>query len=599
MLIMSVEAYITIAVIVIAMVLFILEKLSVDVIALGIIVVLVLSGVISPEQGFQGFANEAVLTVMAMFILSAAIIHTNAIEHIGPTITRFLKKSYSISITSLAVVVGTMSAFVNNTPVVATFIPVINKSAKKAGLSASRFLIPLSFVAMFGGMCTLIGTSTNLLVSGISAENGLGEFSMFLLTPLGIIFSAVGVVYLIVFGQKLIPEREELADSDNQNKIDNFLTEIKYTASQASGNKNLQEIIGQEYNDLKILGIKRDAEEIKTPDRDFVLKEDDVLLVKGDMDKIKRIIKSDNFHIVEGFKDKKFPAEDTKLIELILQSDADILRKKIKDIEFHKRFNASILAIRQRGKSKFKNLGDIKLKSGDVLLVQTSEKGYEALTENQKQSNSPFLIFRESKIGRLKKKNLVIAILTILGVILSASFGLISIGIAALTGVIILASTNVISMELAYKSIDWQVIFLLAGALSLEKAMTESGVSELIGDFMVNTIGEDYGPYVVVSLLYLLTSFLTGIISNNATAALFAPIAISISEGLDVSATPLLVAIAIAGSASFYSPIGYQTNTMVYSAGNYKFRDFTKIGTPLNIIFWILATILIPEIYPF
>ncbi len=469
MLIMSVEAYITIAVIVIAMVLFILEKLSVDVIALGIIVVLVLSGVISPEQGFQGFANEAVLTVMAMFILSAAIIHTNAIEHIGPTITRFLKKSYTTSITSLAVVVGTMSAFVNNTPVVATFIPVINKSAKKAGLSASRFLIPLSFVAMFGGMCTLIGTSTNLLVSGISAENGLGEFSMFLLTPLGIVFSAVGVVYLIVFGQKLIPEREELADSDNQNKIDNFLTEIKYTASQASGNKNLQEIIGQEYNDLKILGIKRDAEEIKTPDRDFVLKEDDVLLVKGDMDKIKRIIKSDNFHIIEGFKDKKFPAEDTKLIELILQSDADILRKKIKDIEFHKRFNASILAIRQRGKSKFKNLGDIKLKSGDVLLVQTSEKGYEALTENQKQSNSPFLIFRESKIGRLKKKNLVIAILTILGVILSASFGLISIGIAALTGVIILASTNVISMELAYKSIDWQVIFLLAGALSLEK----------------------------------------------------------------------------------------------------------------------------------
>lgn len=596
---MSIDAYITIAVIVISMTLFILEKLSVDVIALGIIVVLVLSGVISPEQGFQGFANEAVLTVMAMFILSAAIIHTNAIEHIGPTITRFLKKSYTTSITSLAVVVGTMSAFVNNTPVVATFIPVINKSAKKAGLSASRFLIPLSFVAMFGGMCTLIGTSTNLLVSGISAENGLGEFSMFLLTPLGIIFSAVGVVYLIVFGQKLIPEREELADSDNQNKIDNFLTEIKYTASQASGNKNLQEIIGQEYNDLKILGIKRDAEEIKTPDRDFVLKEDDVLLVKGDMDKIKRIIKSDNFHIIEGFKDKKFPAEDTKLIELILQSDADILRKKIKNIEFHKRFNASILAIRQRGKSKFKNLGDIKLKSGDVLLVQTSEKGYEALTENQKQSNSPFLIFRESKIGRLEKKNLVIAILTILGVILSASFGLISIGIAALTGVIILASTNVISMELAYKSIDWQVIFLLAGALSLEKAMTESGVSELIGDFMVNTIGEDYGPYVVVSLLYLLTSFLTGIISNNATAALFAPIAISISEGLDVSATPLLVAIAIAGSASFYSPIGYQTNTMVYSAGNYKFRDFTKIGTPLNIIFWILATILIPEIYPF
>jgi len=596
---MNIEAYITMAVIMVSMVLFILEKLSVDVIALGIIVVLVLSGVISPEQGFQGFANEAVLTVMAMFVLSAAIIHTNAIEHIGPTITRFLKKSYSSSITSLAVVVGTMSAFVNNTPVVATFIPVINKSAKKAGLSASRFLIPLSFVAMFGGMCTLIGTSTNLLVSGIAAENGLGEFSMFLLTPIGIIFSVVGVVYIIIFGQKLIPEREELTDDTNQNKINNFLTEIKYTASRKDKSTTLKEIFDQDNNHLEILDIKRGNEELQHPKNDFKLKENDVLLVKGDMEKIKSIIKSDNLHIVDRFVDKKFPEEDTKIIELILQSGADILRQKIKDIEFHKRFNASILAIRQRGKSKFKNLGDIKLKSGDVLLVQTSEKGYEALTENQKQSNSPFLIYRETKIGRLEKKNLVIAILTILGVILSASFGLISIGIAALTGVIILASTNVITMELAYKAIDWQVIFLLAGALSLEKAMTESGVSDIIGDFMVNTIGEHYGPYVVVSLLYLLTSFLTGIISNNATAALFAPIAISISRGLDVSAIPLLVAIAIAGSASFYSPIGYQTNTMVYSAGNYKFRDFAKIGIPLNIIFWILATVLIPEIYPF
>jgi len=202
-------------------------------------------------------------------------------------------------------------------------------------------------------------------------------------------------------------------------------------------------------------------------------------------------------------------------------------------------------------------------------------------------------------MGKLKKKHLVIASLTILSVILSASLGFFSIAISALAGIVFLALTRVITMEEAYKNIDWQVIFLLAGALSLEKAMNESGVSELIGHLMVERIGEEYGPYVVVSVLYFLTSLLTGIISNNAAAALFAPIAIAISQGLNVSATPLLVAIAFAGSASFYSPIGYQTNTMVYSAGNYRFRDFTAIGLPLNIIFWILATILIPKFYPF
>ncbi|WP_044398523.1 SLC13 family permease [Lacinutrix sp. Hel_I_90] len=596
---MGIDAYITLGVMLLAMILFISERVSVDVISLGIIVVLVFSGVISTEQGVHGFANEAVLTVMAMFVLSAAIIKTNVIEGISPAITRFLKKSYGVSISGLAILVGTMSAFVNNTPVVATFIPVISKSAKKAGISPSRFLIPLSFVAMFGGMSTLIGTSTNLLVSGISAENGLGEFSMFLLTPLGMVFSFVGVVYLILFGKKLIPEREELAEDTYQNKIDNFLTEIRYTAAAIDEKPTIENVFNRENNYLEILSIKRDSNETEAPQTDFELEEGDVLLVKGDMEKIRRILKSDNLYIVNRFTEKKFPNEATKLIELILQSNSDILRKKIKDIEFYKRFTANILAIRQRGELKFKNLDDIVLKSGDVLLVQTDEKGYTSLMEHQKAGGSPFLIFKETQMGKLEIKNLVIASLTILSVIFCATLGIVSIVMAGLAGIVFLAVTKVITMEDAYKSVDWQVIFLLAGALSLEKAMNESGVSELIGRLMVEHIGSEYGPYVVVSVLYFLTSLLTGIISNNAAAALFAPIAIAISQGLNVSATPLLVAIAFAGSASFYSPIGYQTNTMVYSAGNYRFRDFTLIGLPLNIIFWIIATILIPKFYPF
>jgi len=405
--------------------------------------------------------------------------------------------------------------------------------------------------------------------------------------------------YLIIFGKKLIPEREELADDTNQNKIDNFLTEIRYTAVEIEDKPTIENVFNHENNYLEIISVKRESNETEKPQKDFELKEGDVLLVKGDMEKISRILKSDNLHIVDRSAEKKFPKEATILIEPILQSNSDILRKKIKDIDFYKRFNANILAIRQRGESKFGNLDETILKSGDVLLVQTDEKGYNSIMEHKKTGGSPFLIFKEGQMGKLKKKHLVIASLTILSVILSASLGFFSIAISALAGIVFLALTRVITMEEAYKNIDWQVIFLLAGALSLEKAMNESGVSELIGHLMVERIGEEYGPYVVVSVLYFLTSLLTGIISNNAAAALFAPIAIAISQGLNVSATPLLVAIAFAGSASFYSPIGYQTNTMVYSAGNYRFRDFTAIGLPLNIIFWILATILIPKFYPF
>lgn len=393
---MGVDAYITLGVMFVAMILFISERVSVDVISLGIIVVLAFSGVISVEQGIHGFANEAVITVMAMFVLSAAIISTNVVERIGPTITKFLKKSYGLSIGSLALLVGTMSAFVNNTPVVATFIPVISKSAKKSGISASRFLIPLSFVAMLGGMCTLIGTSTNLLVSGISAENGLGEFSMFLLTPLGIVFSIVGVVYLIIFGKKLIPEREELADDTNHNKIDNFLTEIRYKPTGISGEPSIENVFNRENNYLEIVSIKRESNEIEAPNKDFELKENDVLLVKGDMDKIRGVLKSNNLYIIDSFAEKKFPKENTKLIELILQSNSDIIQKKIKDIDFYKRFNANILAIRQRGKSKFENLDDIVLKSGDVLLVQTDEKGYNSILEHQKVGGGTFSDFKRN-----------------------------------------------------------------------------------------------------------------------------------------------------------------------------------------------------------
>lgn len=596
---MSIAAIITISVIVVAMVLFITELISVDVVALGIMVVLVLTGVISAEAGFQGFANEAVITVMSMFVLSAGIIKSNIIEGIGPMITRILKKGYALTLLGLSAVVGSMSAFINNTPVVATFIPVISQSAKKAKMSPARFLIPLSFIAIFGGMCTLIGTSTNLLVSTIAKESGEKAFSMFLFAPLGIILGVVGVIYLWLVGRKLVPEREELSDDSYSTQINNFLTEIRYTPTDDKEQTTLDQLFNLENGKIQIINLKHGQEIIKKCQPKTKVSKGDVILVKGSLKKIQQIINRNDLDLLSDKNEKEFPDKETKLVELIILPNSEVIRQKIKNIDFHKKYQLTILGIRQRGKSKFNNLGELRLKSGDVILVQTTETGYNSFLEYQKSGNPTFLILKESSLAGLNKRALIISLLTILGVIISASAGLAPISIAAVTGIIVLNVSGVISMEEAYKSIDWQVIFLLAGALSLEKAMNESGVSEMIGNFLLEQVGSAYGPTFVISILYLLTSLITGIISNNAAAALFAPIGIAIAHGMELSAIPFLLAIAFAGSASFFTPIGYQTNTMVYSAGNYKFKDFFIVGGPLNLIFWILATLLIPIIYPF
>ena len=596
---MGFAAIVTISVIVIAMILFITELISVDVVALGIMVTLVISGVISSEQAVKGFANEAVITVMCMFVLSASIIKSNAINSISPMITRLFKKGYTRTLLGLSAVVGPMSAFINNTPVVATFIPVISQSAKKANISPARFLIPLSFVAMFGGMCTLIGTSTNLLVSTIAHENGELAFSMFLFAPLGLIFSFAGILYLLIYGKRLIPEREELSDFTYYDQINNFLTEVKYDPDDEIEKTSLKDLFDLNSGKIKVISIKHQQEIIKNCNGNTTVHKGDVMLIKGGLDKIQRILNHNDLTLLSKSGDKEFPEEETKLVELILQPNSDILRQRIKDIDFRKKYQATVLGIRQRGKAKFSNLGDIQLKSGDVLLIQTSEKGYDSFVEYQKTSGSPFLILKESNVSRLNKRSLLISALTIIGVITVATLGLVPISIAALAGIVVLNISGVLSMEEAYKAVDWQIIFLLAGALSLEKAMNESGVSEMLGQFLLDNVGTSYGPTIVVSILYLMTSLITGIISNNAAAALFAPIGISIAHGMDASPTPLLLAIAFASSASFFTPIGYQTNTMVYSAGNYKFKDFFIVGGPLNLIFWILATLLIPIIYPF
>ncbi len=596
---MGIDAIITVSVILLAIILFATEYFSVDLVGLFLIVILVVTGVITPAEGVKGFANNATVTVGAMFVLSAALIRTGIIETIAPRLSKLIERGYKRSIAVMMVAVGGVSAFINNTPVVATLIPIVSNAAQKAKEPPSKYLMPLSFGAIFGGTCTLIGTSTNLLVSGIAEENGLPPFGLFLMAPFGLVIFGAGILYMLAIGHRLIPSGKTGQPFTQSYKMAEYLTEVEVIPGSNMAGKSIAEALLEDGLDIVILQIHRNGELIDKPGRGTILQEKDRLLVRGNISHIKSVIRQEEIRVAQSLQDTSFSEEKIILLEVVVLNNSTLEGKTFNQFNFSEKYSANVLAIRQRGRLKHDHLEDVKLQAGDMVLLQTNQTGYGQLRQMESERQAPFISINETAISGVDKRNLIIVGLTLAAVVLLASMNIISIMTAAIGGIVALNLLGVINMQDAYEAIDWKVIFLLAGALSLGTAMEKSGVAGQMGDFLAYSIGENYGPVALVSGLYLLTSLLTEVMSNNAAAALLAPITISIAGPMGVDPVPLLLAITFAGSASFMTPVGYQTNTMIYSAGNYRFSDFIKVGAPLNLIFWILATFLIPVFYPF
>lgn len=596
---MGIDAIITVSVILLAIVLFATEYFSVDLVGLFLIVILVVTGVITPAEGVKGFANNATVTVGAMFVLSAALIRTGIIETIAPKLSKLIERGYKRSITVMMVAVGSISAFINNTPVVATLIPIVSNAAQKAKEQPSKYLMPLSFGAIFGGACTLIGTSTNLLVSGIAEENGLSPFGLFLMAPFGLVIFGAGVLYMLAIGHRLIPVSKAGMPFSQSYEMAEYLTEVEIVPGSEMVGKTIAEALLEDGLDIDILQARRGEGLIDKPGKSLVLEAEDRLLVRGNIEHIKSVIKQEEIRVANSLQDTSFSEKQIILLEVVVLNNSTLEGKTFNQFNFSGKYSANVLAIRQRGRLKHDHLQDVKLQAGDMVLLQTNQTGYDQLRQMESERQAPFISINETAINGVDKRNLIIVGITLAAVVLLASMNIISIMIAAIGGIVALNVLGVINMQDAYEAIDWKVIFLLAGALSLGTAMERSGVADQMGNFLAYSIGENYGPVALVSGLYLLTSLLTEVMSNNAAAALLAPIAISIAGPMGVDPLPLLLAITFAGSASFMTPIGYQTNTMIYSAGNYRFSDFIRVGAALNLIFWILATFLIPFFYPF
>ncbi len=592
---MTFEIAVVSVVLLLAIVLFVTEKLRVDVVALLVMSVLLVSGIITPSQGLSGFSNSATVTVAAMFILSAGLFRTGAVNFLGTFVNRIFKRGFWIGIILVMIIVGFMSAFINNTPVIAIFLPLLLAAAKETGFSPSKMLMPVSFASMLGGLCTLIGTSTNILISSIATDKGMAPFTMFEFAPLGIIMFAVAVVYLSLIGIRLIPDRRTKGDLSEAFAINEYITEIVILEDSISAGKKIRDAPLVRDIDLSILEIRRGDITIHQPGPETVLLGNDILIVRCDLESIRAMQVQEGVELrpQEKWGDASLTPEDFRLLEVVIDPTSSLIDLSLRESGFRERFGATVLAIRHKGRLIHTKLSNTVITAGDLLLVEIHQERLASFVRS-----GDFIITSETCKVEFRTGKVAIAIAIVVGVVAAASLNFAPIVVASVIGAVLMVLLGCLTMEESYSAIDWKIIFLLAGILSLGVALDRSGAADLIATNVVSSVGS-FGNIAIVSVFYLITVLLTSVMSNNATGALLAPIGIATAVSLGVDPRPFLIAIVFAASASFITPIGYQTNTMIYGPGQYKFIDFIKVGTPLNIILWIIATIMIPIIWPF
>ncbi|AFY53074.1 di-/tricarboxylate transporter [Rivularia sp. PCC 7116] len=591
--------FLTLVIVFLTLISFIGEWFSVDITAIAVMVLLMALGLVTPEEGISGFGNSATITVMAMFILSAGIARTGAIGVVNDLLLKWGGKHSTKQILAIGIITGPISALINNTAVVAVFLPVVEEWCQKQRISPSKLLMPLSFVTILGGMLTTIGTSTNVLASGLSEKLGYGTFSLFQFTELGLIVFTIGLAYLTFIAPRLLPNRK-IKNNDTVAQdydLKDYVSEIVVARSSNLVGQTLRQSKLQRKFDLDVLEIIRNDNHFPQPLADKLLQVGDILMVRGGKECLLKVKDEKGIEFLPHiqFYDKSWEQNlssgEESIAEVLILSNSNLIGSTLKDIRFRQRYNATVLAIRRGEELVRDRLGKVNLRFGDVLLLQGPKESFLGL-----QTSRDLLFIGDRDLETLRRDKAGIAVAIGLGVVLVTAFGILPIVVSALIGVLLMVVTGCLKSGEVYQAVRWDIIFLLAGLIPLGIAMDKSGTTVWLAQNLV-AIGGNLSGYWLLTLFYVVTIFITEVLSNNASVVLLLPVAVEVAKSLSFNPMAFILVVTFAASSSFMTPIGYQTNTMVYSPGGYKFVDFARVGAPLSLLMALIVPPLIIILY--
>ena len=586
------EAWFTLSVVALCFGILSLTRLAPDMVLVGGLTLLLLSGVLTPETALIGLSNEGMVTIGMLYVVAAGVRETGAINSLIPT---FLgqPKSLRHAQSRLMAPVATMSAFMNNTPVVAMLIPVVSEWAKKHQIAVSKLMIPLSYAAIAGGTCTLIGTSTNLVVNGLLiSETDHVSLGMFEIAWVGVPVVIAVMLFVLLFSRWLLPQRQsaiaQLANSRS------YIVEMLVEESSPLAGKSISDAGLRNLPGMYLMEIDRDGCIMPAVSSFERLKKNDRLIFTGVVESVV------DLHRVRGLTpatDQVFKLNsartDRSLVEAVVSDSSPLVGKSIRGGRFRTMYNAAVIAVARNGEHINEKIGDIVLRPGDTLLLEC----HHSFAEQEKNSKDFFLVSKVENSTPPRHEKAVVALAILAGMVIFATFNILSMLEASMLAAGLMVVTRCVSASSARRNVDWMVLIVIAASFGIGEAMQVSGAAEQMAQLLISFAAGN--PWVALGMMFFITAIFTAMITNNAAAVLMFPIALQTAQNLDVNYIPFLIAIMVAASASFATPIGYQTNLMVLGPGGYQFKDFLKIGIPLTIVVGVITVLIAPLVWPF
>ncbi len=591
---MTPDIALTLAIIGGALLLFATEKLRVDVVALLVLLAVGLIPLIEPERIFDGFANPAVITVWAVYIVSGGLFKTGVADAMGRGILRLAGGSEPRLIATIMATCGTLSAFMNNVGATAMLMPALIGISRRTKIAVSKLLIPLSFSSLLGGKMTLIGTPANILAMGILADRNLPTLGFFDFTPMGLVILTTGILYMVLVGRHLLPVREGAQGRRDVYRLREYVTEVRVSSASSLTGKTLVEArLGQDY-DLTVLAIERDGASLSPIGRDTRIDAGDLLTVEGSADDLMAARQTLGLAIEAEWKldvDQLEPG-NVQLIEATLAPRSGLAARTLREVRFRDRYGFTALAIWRHGATLAEKLRDVPLQFGDALLLQGPRHRVRELQEG-----TDFLVLEPLEVEQLRRKKAPIAVIALALAILLVVFADFHISLSMVIAAVIMVLTGCLSIEEAHTSIDWRTVFLVAGMLPLGVAMEATGTAQYLADIMLKVLG-DLGPIALLAGTYLLAALITQVMSNAAAMVLIVPIAVDMALGLGANHLTFTMAVVIGAATSFLSPVGHKANVLVFGPGGYRFFDYGRVGALLTVVLLVVSMIFLPLFWP-